>query len=351
MLITLAVITILLTISLELNRNVRSMVTATAATRDRLQLTNISNSGIHAAMAMLVKDKMQDPPSGLDSIQEDWKNPEKVGEVLQDITFPKGRVTFEIFDELGKIQVNALVKYPGGRQFNDSQKIMWDRFSRLLISQDDTFDDLEAPAIINCVKDWLDFGDDDAITGLSGAESDYYKGLDPPYECRNGPMPHISDLLMVKGVIPELYYGTNELPGISEFITTYGMVGIKGPQTRFTFPGKININTADLPVLIAVMPSENPEYAQAIYDYRQEKDAEGNFMNSLLNPNWYKNAPGIPSDLQIDPNLITVSSDIFRIHAEAKLNDMSMAATAVVQREKNKKSGKWECRILSLENG
>ncbi len=48
--------------------------------------------------------------------------------------------------------------------------------------------------IINSLKDWLDSGDDDAITGLSGAESDYYEGLEPPYSCKNGPMDNLGEV-------------------------------------------------------------------------------------------------------------------------------------------------------------
>jgi len=64
---------------------------------------------------------------------------------------------------------------------------------------------MDPSAIINSIKDWLDSGDDDAITGLSGAESAYYQDLDPPYPCRNGPFPHLGELALLKGVTAELF--------------------------------------------------------------------------------------------------------------------------------------------------
>ncbi|QTA78568.1 General secretion pathway protein K [Desulfonema limicola] len=347
LLITLGVITVLITGTLEMNRRVRGAVISVAAARDRLTLTQMTSAGVHTAMAMLIADRRA---SETDSIQEDWANPEKIAEVLQAIPFNKGRVTFSIKDELGKIQVNSLVDFPKGRHFNESQKIMWDRFTRLLLSMDDSFKDIEATAIINSVKDWLDSGDDDATTGLNGAESEYYQGLDPPYDSKNGPMNHIEELMQVKGITPELFKGINEMSGIESFMTVYGMTRSKNKidNKEFTFEGKININTADLPVLIAMIPSENPEYAQAIFNFRNEKE-DGNYINALTGTTWYKNVPDIPGDITIDPKLITVSSDFFEIKAEAALNDMELTARVIVHREQNKKTKKWQCRVLSWQ--
>ncbi len=371
LLITLTVITLMIAGALELNRRVRAAVEATASARDRQTLTQMAYAGVHVAMSMLIKDKTQSP---IDSIQEDWADPGKIAEVLAEIPLEKGRMTFSITDELGKIQVNSLVVFPKGQHFNETQKIMWDRFTRNLIAQTVAPDDreknpdMDAAAIVNSVKDWLDSGDDDATTGLSGAESDYYESLDPPYKAANGPFRHIDELMMVKGITPELFSGAKQsgesgqdlsagmtgavkdAGGLGKYMTVHGMTRAKAKSEDrdFVFAGKININTADLPVLIAMMPSENTDYAQAIFDYRNEKE-DGNFVNTdLASPTWYKNVPDIPGDLQIDPNLIAVSSDVFRIKATANLNDTEMSLNVVVQREQDKKR-RWTCRILEWQ--
>ena len=353
LLLTLSVITLLITAALELNRRVRTALVSTAIARDRLTLTEIAMSGIHVAEAMLIKDKKE--THKVDSIQEDWAIPEKIAEVLADIHFEKGKISkLVITDEMGKIQINALVDFPKGRHFNESQKIMWDRFTRLLISQsglDESLEDIEPTTIINSIKDWLDSGDDDATTGLNGAEADYYEGLEPPYVPANGPFTHIDELRQVKGMKPELFDGAKEQYKMPDFITVHGM--IKAPNTvenrNYTFPGKININTAELPVLIALVSSENADHAQAIYDYLHEME-DGKFVNTgLTSPAWYKNVPDIPDDVVIDPKLIITSSDIFRIVSEAELNGNKQSVTAVVHREKAKKTGKWICRVLTLQ--
>ncbi len=342
LLVTLTVITIIIVSALEMNRKMRSAVISSASTRDRITLLQMASSGIHAANAVLVKDKYN---SNSDSLQEEWTDPEEINKILEDIPFDGGKITVEISDELGKIQINSLVNYPEVRDFNESQRILWDRFLNLIISQDESFEEIESGTIINSVKDWIDSGDDDVITGLNGAESDYYQDLVPPYTCRNGPFTHIGELVLVKGITPELFQGAGGASGISRYMTIYGLATSGG--NSFTYEGKININTADLPVLAALLPSGNEVLAQAIYDYRQET-SDSVYVHDLSKINWYKSVPGL-SEINIDPKLITTSSDLFQIESVATLNDMKMKLTAVIKREKDKKTGKWKCRVLRWE--
>lgn len=61
--------------------------------------------------------------------------------------------------------------------------------------------------VIDSILDWLDT-DEDARP--YGAESSYYEALNVPYECKNGPMDSIDELLKVQGVTPELFYGEDD---------------------------------------------------------------------------------------------------------------------------------------------
>ncbi len=341
MLITISVTTMLIAAVLEYNRRARFEVISTAAARDRLMLTSMATSGIHAAMALLVKDKSE---SQTDSLDEDWANPEKIDSLLQEMPFEKGKVSVTIADELGKIQINALVAFPDSHQFNEAQILLWERFLRFIGDEDTLKDDSDPQAIINSVKDWLDSADDDAITGLSGAESEYYEELDPPYASRNGPLPDISELLMIKGITPALY-GDETTPGMSQNMTVYGMQ--PGGGTSFSWPGRININTAGLPVLAALIGIEDLEAAKTMLEMRQEM-AAGKDVHDFSNPKWYKEVLGL-GDITIDPRLITASSDVFRIVSEASINNIKTSVTAVVQRTQSSESGKWICEVLNWQ--
>jgi len=342
LLVTLSIVTILIAASLEMNKKMRSAVFSAATTRDRITLMHMASSGVNLATAMLIKDKKD---SSFDSLQEDWADSEKISEILNDIPFEDGSITLTIKDELGKIQINSLVQFPEGRSYNESQRVMWERFLSLLIYKNEAFEDMEPMTIINSIKDWLDSGDDDAITGLNGAESDYYQGLDPPYPCKNGPFTDIGELVLVRGVTPEIFQGAGGDQGLSNYITVFGMT--KSSNNSFTYEGKININTADLPTLVAMLPSGHEDLAQAIYEYRMETSGSV-YIHDLSSPTWYKNVPGV-GDIKIDPNLITTSSDFFRIESTAKIKEMKIKITAVVKRENNTKTGQWECNVLRWE--
>jgi general secretion pathway protein K len=340
LLITISVTTILVAAALEYNRRARFAVISTAAARDRLTLSYMASSGVQIAMALLVKDKLE---SNFDSLAEDWAVPEKIEELLQEIPYDAGKLTVTITDELSKIQVNALVQFPDSRQFNPAQVMLWDQFLRYIRDEEDLQDDSDPVAIVNSVKDWLDSGDDEATTGLSGAESSYYEDLDPPYASRNGPMQDLSELLLIKGITPQIFNDSQDAPGLESFMTVHGMT--VGAGTAFSWPGRININTADAPVLAALLGLENQDLAQAIVEYRQEAAADKD-SHDFSNPKWYKEIAGL-GDVAINPNLVTIASDVFRIESEAANNANKTSVITVVQRVQNPESRKWTCKVLS----
>ncbi len=382
LLITLSIIAILVTAGLQLNRKTKATVDAAAAVKDRFTLTQMATGAIHSAMALLIKDAME---TKVDSVQEDWADPDKIEEMFSEIPFDDGKVSLVISDELSKIQINALVDFPEGTKFNTTQRGLWERFADKLLKlykETEDVSDMEETdpeTIINSIKDWLDSKDDDAVSGLNGAESDYYMGLDPPYECKNGPFSHIGEVALVKGIPPELFNGFGDMLGLSSFLTIYGATdpsqasnsndpnnpdtdsdtdsnnppdnateatSSQSTEQNFTYEGRININTADLPVLMALLPAEASEFAKNLYEYRIAKATDDTYLNDLTEEGWYKKVPGFGS-VAIDEALITVNSSVFRITATASRHKSQLSLTAIVQREKDGKSGKWECKILN----
>jgi general secretion pathway protein K len=345
-----AVVLLLVTVALELHLNERNNLLNAAAMRDRVMLSEMVKSGVHMAQAILVKDRLE---SEADSLQEDWADEQTMAALIETIPFERGELQVTISDELGKIQINALVEFPEGREFDKAQYQLWENFSNKLFSvfeliedAEDFLEETDSLTIINSLIDWLDSGDDEAITGLSGAESDYYEDLDPPYRCKNGPFDHLSEVQLVKGITPALFDGFGGLPGIGASLTTYGAA--ENDDEKFSFPGKININTAELPVLTAMLPSDSSDFAELLIDYRNAVDGT-QYINDLTKTDWYKGVPGFGS-IKIDPELITVSSDIFRIVALAKIDNIQSSATVIVRREKEKDNDPWRCKVLNWKN-
>ena len=75
--------------------------------------------------------------------------------------------------------------------------------------------------IVNCILDWID---PDDSPRMQGAESDYYQSLQPPYLAKNGPIDDMSELLLIKNITPELYWGaacTNHSPAAFQQRASY----------------------------------------------------------------------------------------------------------------------------------
>jgi type II secretory pathway component PulK len=63
----------------------------------------------------------------------------------------------------------------------------------------------ERDIVADSLIDWWD--KDSNVTGLFGAEDDYYESLDPPYRSRNSDLPVIEDCLLVRGVTERIFFG------------------------------------------------------------------------------------------------------------------------------------------------
>lgn len=136
----------------------------------------------------------------------------------------------------------------------------------------------EFPAVIGAIQDWVDTDDDPHI---GGAESSYYQGLNPPYLAKNGPIDDLSELLLIKGVTPEMFHGgspTNFNQAV--FQRKLGSTGRNTP-VNYTFgltnvftplsSGKININTASEQVL-QLIPGIDPNLTTEIIRMRAGPD-------------------------------------------------------------------------------
>lgn len=341
--ITLAIIAAILSAAVFINTKVRNDFEAAAVSRDRGQMRAMASSGINAAISILVKDRKE---SNIDSIQEDWASESYLEGVCQALPFEKGRIHLRISDEKAKIQVNALVRYPEARYYNEIQQAFWARFLGLAIKSDPDSPETSTPeSFIEPLKDWLDSGDDDAVTGTNGAEDSYYRSLENPYPCKNGRITYTEEIFLVKNFNREKLLKSG-LTDLSEIFSV--QCGIPGQNNEgLTFDGKININTASDILIAGLLPEGKEALAPEIAQFRKDK-LESSFVNDLSKPDWYKKAPGCEG-VTIKPELITLSSDFFRIDSIAIMEEgQALCESVIVQRIKNnEKQGTLECRVLA----
>ena len=153
-----------------------------------------------------------------------------------------------IDDEYGKINLNAVFD---SRRQEPNETL--EQALRFLFEQRGAEED---PT--DAILDWVDSDDDPRP---NGAESDYYQSLATPYPCKNAPFTSVEELLVVRGITPELYFGNidmQQLP-LSELCTVHGHRS-----------GRVNVNTAQPETLTAIGDAlGTPGLADLVLEERQ----------------------------------------------------------------------------------
>jgi general secretion pathway protein K len=303
LILVILIVSILVTVTLEINRSSRAEVYDATNLSDSIKLLYIAKSGFHAGIGLLLVDK-----NNFDALFEDWADVKLIARKSRTL-FKDGYFDVPIEDESGKIQINRLVT---GNAFNEDVKGL---MIRLLNQPEFGLEEKRIVEILEAMKDWID--NDDEITGTGGAERAYYSTLENPYTTKNGPLDCIDELLMIKGMTRKLYYGTRETPGLRQLLTVYG-------------DGRININTAPKQVLRALSADMTVEAADKMDVYRRNKD------NDLTNILWYQKVTGMVN-ITLDSRMITTTSSIFRIVSTGILHQMSQTVSGVIKRETDRK--------------
>jgi general secretion pathway protein K len=299
LILTILIISLIVALTLQFNTSMRSDLHAAANLRDGIKLGYIAKSGFNCALAVLsVND------TGVDSLHDEWADPKTFSE-NPDVQFDEGGFEFKVSDHSGRIQINKLVK-EDGKNYNDDQKGLLTRFLKSFGIEDE-----EADNIVDAIKDWIDA--DNEVTRF-GAENAYYQALDKPYSCKNAPIEFLEELLLIRGITKELFYGTEEKPGILNFISPHG-------------DGRININTADPWVLRALSDEieENPEMVENMIEYRNDED------NNLREINWDERVGML--GVNYNPGLLTTSSTYFEITSVGFKGPMAKRVTGMVERK------------------
>jgi len=348
---TLAVVAILLVLALTAGRQARDAAVRTASDARAFEAGELAWSGIHLAMLILARDGADNEN---DSVQESWADPEVIKAALTGMGLDPDVVTLSITDEMGKIQINALLSYFPGNDTNMAQRSLLELFFTLAGAG--AKEDAGPVDKVNALKDWLDSRDDEVITGTSGAESDYYNALSPGYECANGPVRRLGQLAYVRGMhtLSWTFDGLGEAPkevSANDVFTVFGLEEMASKsEKRFSFSGLININTAPVPVLAALMPEGLESLAQELASFRAAQgDDQGTFAHDLSS-GWYKDVLTLNAkEKEAFENRITYASSIFRADCIVKTQEVRVHLSAVIKREKQEGTGKWSSRLIRVE--
>jgi len=211
--------------------------------------------------------------------------------------FGTGEFTVRIDNTAGLIDLNAA-----------GEKLL-----RLMVN---TFDieDREKDVIVDSILDWRDSDD---FHRLNGAENKYYRSLANPYDCKNAPFDTVEELLLVRGMSPELF--TKSLKSIITIIPdSKANFSGKGRSSRSgagANGGQININAAPQSLLEALLQI-TPQQVQSLLDYRADRDfGSVSEVRDLI---------GTETFSRISPYITLSLSPYYTIRAEGRVKGSSV---------------------------
>jgi len=233
----------------------------------------LARSSVAVGLGLLAEDSRMDAlmQTPYDSLNDVWAAP------FPPVNVDGGTASISIIDETRKLNINQLVN-PTTGEIDPQYALVLERL----------FTILNIPAeIIPALADWIDA--DNIPTPQGGAEMDYYLRLMPPYAPRNGLMPTIGDLKMVRGVDDATFHRL--LP----FVTVV-------PEMQ------VNANTAPPEVLAALSPQlfANPDLVKAVVTARM--------IRPFSNLTDLGNIPGLGQYISDLSKVLTTRSNFFTIN-------------------------------------
>lgn len=330
LLITLAAISFLVAVTVQLATSVNWQVQASTNQMEAVRLNAALYSGLSLLRASLYADQQQEEK--FDSLHDGWNtlDVESARALLGG-----DALSLTVQDMSGRIQLNKLwlspdeikefekqfKEDPNNRNINppDPQQLQRDLWQRFLLSGKFAVEDAdEAISLIEALSDWLDEDDNERD---HGAESGFYQSLDKPYVCRNGPLQYPEELLLVKGFSRKILYGDEEHQGIINHLTVFGK------------DGKININTASPPVLQALAEDMDEEMAGQLVEFRSDLEN----LTALENREWYSQVNDLPvyigANLNKNKELLTTESSYFFCTITAGRNGLQQRGEGYIYRD------------------
>ncbi len=364
LILVMVITTLLISLSSEFLSVAQTNIGYIRKTKNRVKADFLAQSGIELGKYILYADMKgvatesitgKSSNKDIDSYNDIWAID------LPELPFDDGTLKIVIEDENAKINLSVLAN-----EFTDKTKYYY--MTRTFFMNLGLL-----PDFADIIHDWVDI--DDSRMPYGAETHDYYATLPRPYAAKNNAMDSIDEMLMLKGMTPEIYYGfgggnfgtehnlvehnkgdiTLDLDRISAMTgrkdipkdklkdTFKDRFNIGKEKSRrlpdyFTVYGdrndytsdfnKININTASFRVLSALTENITPDIVTEIINRRLVQPfKEVNEIKDLIVVN--------QEDEKILDRL-SVKSNIFRIIATATVDNASVTVQAVYNRSTRK---------------
>jgi len=235
LILVLWVLAILMVIVLSFSLMARTETYSTLSFKEGMEKKFIAEAGIERGIMELFYRNLYKNLTPVPEGMEAWKT----DGTSYDGQAGDGHYTVSIMDESGKVDINRV-----------SDVVLKNLLINAGVKEED------ADTVVDSVMDWKD---PDDLHRLNGAESDYYMSLPNPYKAKNANFDTVEELVLVKGMTPEILYGDSKEKGIIELLTVNSKMN------------RINVNAAPKEVLSAI-PGITPEIADMIIEFRKTKE-------------------------------------------------------------------------------
>lgn len=231
--------------------------------------------------------------SKTDSLQELWAQP------MPPMPFDGGTIGGWLEDAQGRLNVNRLANPDPVQRAQALEQ--FNRLCQVLT--------LECP-FWSAVADWVD---NDDIPSTGGAETATYLSMQPSRRAANQPIVTVEELQVVQGISPII------LQRLAPYL-------IALPQD---FP--VNINTAKMPVIMALAPWMTEDQAKLITASQQSQPFENIAqVSQLLRQNSVQDSD---INLLVNERQLSVATQHFLLHAQADYGGRRWQAGALIKRD------------------
>ena len=230
--------------------------------------------GINELLKLLTRPAAVAPVAG--EGEEEPEGPWRINRSMPDFSYGGGSFRIRMMDEGGKVNLNRAG--PG---------LLKAMLSGFELSEE------EKEIIVDAIQDWRD---SDNFHRLNGAEEDYYQSLPEPYHVRNGDFSSPGELLLVRGITPEMFER-----GLKDMVTVFpgnpktpsspgrkvGSGGAGGKASpRFNYD-RVSLNAAPR-ALLRSLPGMTDELAEALVAFRESTPLRSIVdVTSVLGPDVY----------------------------------------------------------------
>lgn len=283
---------------------------SSAAYEDMLSLRRAENSLVAnkaelaclSALSLIKQGLIQDAKdSQIDSLDEQW------AQSAPPFPVDNGLVAGSIEDGNRYLNINDLINVQG--KVNTTMLPVFQRlFTQLQLD----------PRLLDALVDWMDA--DSTPFGYAGAEDDSY--FDKPYRVKNAPLDRFQELRMIQGF---------------DAATVQALKGsLRVWQRRLGAFSRINVNTAQKEVLLAMFPLMNDADFQELMLNRPYKE-----LTTLQQATWAK---GVKAQNMF--SRLSVTSDVFIVKTHAIFGRADRTEAFGLARQGTKLTWLWRERIL-----